>query len=114
LSDHLIAVGQPHVEEHAHPSARKYIQIAVILGLITAAEVAVYYVEAIAAFLPQLLIGMSAVKFGVVAAYYMHLKFDHRLFTWFFVGGLALAGSIVLALMTLFGTWWQPGYPVSH
>jgi cytochrome c oxidase subunit 4 len=114
LSDHPHAVEQAHGEEHAHPSARKYVQIAVILGLITAAEVAVYYVEAITAFLPHILIGMSAVKFGIVAAYYMHLKFDHPLFGWFFVGGLALAGSVVLALMTLLGTWWQPGYPASH
>jgi len=114
LSDQPHAIERSHVEDHAHPSATKYIQIAVILGLITAAEVAVYYVEAIAAFLPQMLIAMSAVKFGIVAAYYMHLKFDHPLFTWFFVGGLALAASIVLALMTLFGTWGHPGYAELH
>ena len=114
MSDHPHAVEQPHVEEHAHPSAAKYVQIAVVLGLITAAEVAVYYIEAIAAFLPQMLITMSAVKFGIVAAYYMHLKFDHPLFTWFFVGGLALAASVVLAFMTLFGTWWHPGYVELH
>jgi cytochrome c oxidase subunit IV len=114
LSDHPQAIEHPHVEEHAHPSALKYVQIAVILGLITAAEVAVYYIHEVAAFLPQLLIGMSAVKFGIVAAYYMHLKFDHPLFRWFFVGGLALAASIVLAYMTLFGTWWHPGYTELH
>jgi cytochrome c oxidase subunit 4 len=110
LSEHSEAIEHGHVEEHAHPSAAKYIQIAVILGIITALEVAVYYVEQIKVVLPQLLIGMSALKFGIVAAYYMHLKFDSRLFTWFFCGGLALAGSVVLAFMALGGTFIHPGY----
>jgi cytochrome c oxidase subunit 4 len=112
LSEHPHAVEPAHVEEQAHPSAAKYIQIAVILGVITASEVAIYYVRELASVLPQILIALSALKFGIVAAYYMHLKFDHPLFTWFFCGGLALAGSVVLALMTLMGTWIQPGYPL--
>ena len=32
----------------------------------------------------------------------MHLKFDHKLFTTLFVSGLALAMTVVLALITLF------------
>jgi cytochrome c oxidase subunit IV len=102
---------QPHSVEHAHPSAIVYIKVAVILGLITGLEVAVYYMEALSAYLAPILIALSATKFGIVAGYYMHLKFDNRLFTAFFVGGLALAASLVLALMTLFGVW---GRPVPH
>jgi cytochrome c oxidase subunit IV len=111
LSEHPHAIESVHAEEHAHPSAAKYIQIAIILGIITGGEVAVYYLHDLAPVLPQILVAMSALKFGIVAAYYMHLKFDHKLFTWFFCGGLALAASIILALMTLMGTWTHPGYP---
>jgi cytochrome c oxidase subunit 4 len=105
LSDHAYPAEQHHSVEHAHPSAGQYIRIAIILAVITAIEVAVYYVEQIANLLPWILVGLSALKFGIVAAYYMHLKFDHKLFTGFFVGGLLLAGSVVLGLMTLLGVW---------
>ena len=93
-------------EEHSdsdHPSPARYIQIAVILTLITAFEVAIYYVEAISkeAFI-TIFIGMAVVKFIIVAMYYMHLKFDSRLFTWLLLIGLILATFILVALGTLF------------
>ena len=34
--------------------------------------------------------------------YFMHLKFDSRLFSSFFVGGLLLAGAVLIALLALF------------
>jgi azurin len=71
--------------------------------VITGAEVAIFYVEALTSVLIPILIVMSAVKFALVVMFYMHLKFDHRLFTWLFVGCLTLATSVVLALMALFG-----------
>jgi hypothetical protein len=39
----------------------------------------------------------------MVVLWYMHLKFDHRLFSWLFVVGVILATLMILALMTLFG-----------
>ncbi|MQG76880.1 MAG: cytochrome C oxidase subunit IV [SAR202 cluster bacterium] len=93
------------VEQHDsdHPTPAKYIQIAVILTLITAFEVAIYYVDAISkeAFI-AIFIGMSVVKFIIVAMFYMHLKFDSRLFTYLFIAGLILATGILLVLGTLF------------
>src|SRR5689334_20191896 len=79
--------------------------MAVILGLITAFEVGVMYVPELKMVRPWILITLSAVKFALVAMFYMHLKFDHRLFSWFFVGGLALTASLILAFMTLFAIW---------
>lgn len=105
MSDHSEPVA--HAAEHGHPSAGQYIRIAIILGVITAVEVGVYYIESLAALLAPILLTLSAVKFGIVAAYYMHLKFDNKLFTFFFFGGLAIALSVALGLMTLFGTWTQ-------
>jgi cytochrome c oxidase subunit IV len=99
------AVAVAQASEHGHPTAAKYIQMAVILGLITAFEVGVMYVHELKAVRPWILIALSAVKFALVAMFYMHLKFDHRLFGWFFVGGLALAASLILAFMTLFAVW---------
>ena len=93
------------VEDHdsGHPSPAKYIQIAVILTLITAFEVAIYYVNGISkeVFI-TIFLGMSVVKFIIVAMYYMHLKFDSRVFTLLLVAGLFLATGILITLGTLF------------
>ncbi len=99
----------PHTEhaeahgEHAHPGAREYLVIAIILTVITAVEVAVYYVPSMRPVLVPVLLTLSAVKFTLVALFYMHLKFDHRLFTWLFGIGIVLATAVILALMKLFG-----------
>jgi cytochrome c oxidase subunit 4 len=88
----------PHVE-HSHPTAAKYIFIAVILTVLTIIEVAIYYVPAVRPFLIPLLIVLGLAKFVLVVGYYMHLKFDNKLFTWLFLGGL------VAAVATLIGLW---------
>ncbi|HZS00081.1 MAG TPA: cytochrome C oxidase subunit IV family protein [Chloroflexota bacterium] len=92
--------------EHGHPTAQKYIAIGVILAVITAIEVAVYYipeyVPGFAPLLPPILLILSAIKFSLVVMFFMHLKFDSRLFSSFFVGGLLLAGAVLIALLALF------------
>jgi cytochrome c oxidase subunit 4 len=97
--------GQAPEEHHDsdHPSPARYIQIAVILTLITAFEVAIYYVDAISkeAFI-TIFVGMGIVKFIIVAMFYMHLKFDHRVFTMLLLAGLTLAIFAVVTLGTLF------------
>ena len=100
----------PH--EGSHPSVWGYVRIFLILFVLTAIEVTLLYIPEARPALPFLLIGLSAAKFSLVAAFYMHLRFDNWLFTAFFVGGLAIAASLLLALATLFGTWWQE--PISH
>ncbi len=91
--------------EHAHPTWSIYWKVAVILTLITALEVWVYYIPSFVAsrlFVPVLLI-MSAVKFAIVVLFYMHLRYDNKLFKTLFTGPLILAGTILMALMFLFG-----------
>ena len=92
----------PHTREVAHPTPGTYAKIAAILGVITAVEVGIFYIESIKDVLVPIFIVLSAVKFALVAMFYMHLKFDERLFSWFFVGGLMLAATIILALLALF------------
>ncbi len=91
--------------EHHHPTGNQYLKIAIILTVITAVEVWAYYIPALVAsplFNPALLI-MSAVKFAIVVMFYMHLKFDHKLFRVVFTGSLIVAMATITALMFLFG-----------
>ena len=111
--DPEVRVPGPVVHEpqgaHEHPSSRKYIVIAVWLTLITAVEVAVYYVPFIKnnlGILAGTLIVLGVLKFVLVVGYYMHLKFDNKLYTWLFIGGL------LAALATLIGLWALQ--PVGH
>lgn len=91
--------------EHHHPGPGTYVKIGVILTLITVVEVWAYYVPSFVAsraFVPSLLI-MSAVKFAIVVMFYMHLKYDHKLFRALFTGPLLIAGLTLVALLFLFG-----------
>jgi cytochrome c oxidase subunit 4 len=87
--------------EHGHPSELSYVAIAIILAIITSIEVAVYYIELLHPYLLPILLALSVVKFFLVAAYFMHLKFDSKLFVAFFGGGLTLAVSLGLSLILL-------------
>jgi cytochrome c oxidase subunit 4 len=44
----------------------------------------------------------AACKFALVVAFFMHLRFDSRLFTAFFAGALVMAGAAFLAVLTMF------------
>ena len=92
----------PHIREVAHPTPRTYLIIAALLAVITGVEVGIFYIEAIEDVIIPMFFVLSAVKFALVAMFYMHLKFDERLFSVFFVGGLILATGVILALMALF------------
>jgi cytochrome c oxidase subunit 4 len=87
-----------HGAGHAHPGDAKYVQIAIILAAITAAEVATYYVDLGVALIPVLLV-MMVVKFGIVAGFFMHLKFDTPLFRRLFVAGIVLAVGVYMAFL---------------
>ena len=97
------AEGKP--AEHAHPGAKEYLGIAMVLTVITAVEVAVFYIPAMKPMLVPTLLTLSALKFALVAMFYMHLKFDHRLFSWLFVIPMVIATFVILALLRLFGHW---------
>jgi len=90
-----------HAVEHAHPGPKVYIIIAAILAFITAVEVAVYYIEELRPYIFPILIVLSAAKFVMVVGYFMHLKFDHISFTWYFGGGLALALAMSMSVVVL-------------
>jgi cytochrome c oxidase subunit IV len=91
--------------EHEHPTWSVYWKIATILTLITVVEVWCYYLPGFVAtpfFVPTLLL-LSAAKFVIVVMFYMHLKYDHKLFRVLFTGPLILAMLAITALLFLFG-----------
>jgi cytochrome c oxidase subunit 4 len=88
---------------HDHPGERTYVGIAVILAVLTAAEVATYYFEdQLGGLLVPALIAMMIVKFFLVVAWFMHLRFDSNLFTRMFVSGLLLAVGVYLVALATF------------
>jgi len=91
------------VEAHgAHPTPGIYFKVAIILSVITAIEVGIFYIIALGKWIIPILAVLSIAKFALVAMFYMHLKFDHKLFSTMFVAGLALAVVVVFALISLF------------
>ena len=93
--------------EHAehHPTWSTYWKVALILTVITVVEVCCYYIPEFVAtpyFVPTLLI-LSAVKFAIVVLFYMHLKYDARLYRALFTGPFLVAMATIIVLMFLFG-----------
>ena len=87
---------------HAHPGPAAYVRVAVILAVITAIEVGLYYLGMSDKLLVAMLLGLAFIKFSLVAAYFMHLKFDAVLLRRVFVTGIVLAvGVYAIALITL-------------
>ena len=95
-----IATSSEHSENHGMSDAG-YIRIAAILAAITALEVSTVYVDFGPLFLPALLI-MMVVKFIMVVSYFMHLKFDNKLFSLMFYAGLVLAVGVYAAFLATF------------
>jgi cytochrome c oxidase subunit IV len=91
-------------EVHEHPTWKQYKWVAIVLTVITILEVWVYYTSfsKTPLFVPTLLI-MSAAKFAIVVLFYMHLRYDHRLFKALFTGPLIIAMSTLIALLLVFG-----------
>jgi cytochrome c oxidase subunit IV len=89
--------------DHAeHWTDFQYIKLAILLAVVTAVEVLLSYIkdDIGGLFLPSLLI-LMAFKFMAVVLYFMHLKFDNRLFSVLFYMGLVLAiGVYMVALFT--------------
>jgi cytochrome c oxidase subunit 4 len=96
---------------HAHPTDSDYVKIALILGVITAAEVGTYFWKDIFGSEPSTfalvatLFPMMVAKFLIVIGYFMHLKFDNPLFKRVFIFGMFLAVAVFLAALTVFEFW---------
>jgi cytochrome c oxidase subunit 4 len=79
----------------------RYIVIALILAVITGAEVALTYIDVGPVFIPALLI-LMVIKFFTVVMYFMHLRFDARIFSVLFYAGLGLAVFVYIVALATF------------
>ena len=89
-----------HGESHG-ASDKQYIVIALILAALTAIEVSTYYIDFGPLFMPTLFV-LMIVKFVIVVSYFMHLKFDNKLFSWLFYSGLILAIAVYVGALATF------------
>jgi len=94
----------PAAAGHHEPSKfHIYIQIAMVLSVITGVEVVLIYLPLAKWFIVTVLCVLSAVKFMFVIFYFMHLRWDRLFCTILFFIGLILASGTMWALLHLFG-----------
>jgi cytochrome c oxidase subunit 4 len=86
-----------HEPERAQPN---YLGVFWVLAILTAIEVGVTYLP-----LPRIpiLVPLALLKAALVALFYMHLKFDRRVFSAIFAAGLLMGIGLILSLIALFG-----------
>lgn len=99
---------QEHVT-HAQPGPVTWVRVLVLLTIATVLEVLTYVFESTLGVLTApILILFAAIKFVLVVAYYMHLKFDARLLTGILGWGMLIAISIFAAMAAIYHIYGQP------
>lgn len=84
-----------------HPAPRDYVRIAIILAILTALEISTYFVDFGLLAIPMLIV-LMAIKFVMVAGFFMHLRFDTKLYGRLLYGGLFMAlGLYSVALIIM-------------
>jgi cytochrome c oxidase subunit 4 len=87
--------------EHAvsHPTPKTYWLIALVLAVITAVEIAIPYIDALDPIKVPALLILGAMKFLIVVAFFMHLRYERNLYrSLFFIG---VIGAILLFIVVL-------------
>ena len=88
-----------------HPTPRQYVLIAVVLVVVTGIEIATSYIDTVHTnFIIVALFLMAALKFFLVAAWYMHMKVDQPFFRRVFVVGMVGAGIVYGILLLVFAS----------
>jgi cytochrome c oxidase subunit 4 len=80
-------------------SRSTYIIVFIALAVLTGLEVTVTHLP-----LPRIpvLVPLALIKAGLVALFYMHLKFDKKIFSAVFVMGLLMGIGLIFSLILLF------------
>jgi cytochrome c oxidase subunit 4 len=105
LSEHSLTEPIPAASldgaAHDHPADKRYWLLALLLALITAAEVSTYSNPgAWGSHVTTALLIMASIKFVAVTLVFMHLYFDNRFLTYVFYAGLVLALMVYLAALS--------------
>lgn len=88
-------MAQPeHEAEHTHPGVGQYVEIGIILAVMTLIEVIIFESFdsglALAVGVPALIV-LTILKFMLVVMWFMHLRFDHKMFRRLFMIGIGLS-----------------------
>jgi cytochrome c oxidase subunit 4 len=90
-----------HAAGEHHFSDFQYVIVALILAVLTAIEVSTYFVDFGPLAMPVLLV-LMVIKFFTVVMFFMHLRFDNKLFSWLFYTGLVLAVGVYCGALATF------------
>lgn len=95
-----------NVQQHAqgsgaHPTPKFFWKVGLWLTILTALEIWAYYLEAVRPVLIPILVVLSTIKFVMVVAYFMHLKWDSRTYTGFFIFGFIVAVLVYIAVVLM-------------
>src|SRR5687767_8822327 len=91
-----------HDDSHDVSKFQIYVQIAMLLAVITGIEIVCVYLPFAKWILVTTLVVLSAVKFLFVIFYFMHLRWDKPFCTILFFIGLILAAGTMGGLLLLF------------
>ena len=93
------------VAEGHHPSEGQYVVIAGILAVLTGIEVTLSYlmIGGAQGITNGALLVLAAIKFAMVAMFFMHLRFDKPVVRRLFVMGLTLAALVYMAYLLTLG-----------
>jgi len=75
-----------------------YLGIFILLAVFTLIETLASYIQQTAIKFPVLII-LSLVKAILVLLYFMHLKFDARIFSYLFIAGCVLSVPLIIVMM---------------
>jgi cytochrome c oxidase subunit IV len=95
-----------HTEHAEHPTPAQYWKIAVVLAVLTAIEVALYYIDReleLGTLNAVMLLTLAVLKFVIVVGWYMHLRYEKSMLSRFFTAGFLLACGCYLVVLTALG-----------
>lgn len=93
-------------EQHSHPTPAQYWKIAVLLAILTAVEVAMFYIDReleLGGINALILIVLAVLKFIIVVGWYMHLRYEKPMLNRFFTAGFVLAIALYLVVLASMG-----------
>lgn len=102
MSAHATPAHAAHDDSHDVSKYQIYVQIAMLLAVITGVEIIAVYLPFAKWLIIASLVVLSTVKFMFVIFYFMHLRWDKPFCTILFFIGLVLAGGTMWALLALF------------
>jgi caa(3)-type oxidase subunit IV len=112
LPDHYFNAAGEYVGPAFTAKDKQNFKIFVVLLILTGIEVGLSYtsLESKKAAFALPMLGLAAIKFVIVAGYFMHLKFDSPLMRRLFIIGAVLAGFCYSAVLSAVGQFEGAGH----